>query len=482
MAGTNEQGAPCYLLIRTTASEAEALARKIAQLGVEVERSDQAPAISGAPRADLYDTLTGLPTQRALIAFFQLHVANSQLFHALIYAHLERLQAINDSQGRHAGDQVICQAAERLQQLVGPEGGLARCSGNEFALLVPVIGPYQGAASVAQRLVELLQLPYRVHGRPSRVQCRVGIALYPEDASDAEQLIQYANKAAQHHSTSDEVYTFYRREMSDRITRRMALESALWQAVSQNELQVYYQPKVVLATGQWAGVEALLRWPRPEAEYISPDEFVPLLEDSGLINTVGVYVLEQACRDYNHWIELGLHPIPIAVNLATTQLRNHGLADIVRHTLNNFAMPPGSIELEITESGVMADPEHALVIFNYLRECGVQLTIDDFGTGYSSLSYLQRLPVHHLKIDQSFVRGIPDDAPNSALVEAVLSMCEALDIQVIAEGVETREQANFLLSRGCHYGQGYLFGKAMPANVLAGLLARSQEPDGLRHL
>lgn len=454
---------PCYLVVATTTGEAPALASQIEQLGVSVSLQMTHP---DAQASALLDGLTGLPNHPGMVAFFHRHVAGSALYHAMIYVHLERLESVNASLGRVAGDQVICQAAERLGQFVGKEGGLGRCSDDEFALLLPVLGPYQGAAMVAARVAEALGLPYHVQGRPLRVPASIGIALYPDDATNAEQLMQLADKAAQHVSWDDEPYTFYRREMSANISRRMDLESALWQAVSKGDLCLYYQPKVALDTGRLVGVEALLRWPRTDGDYVSPDEFVPLLEDIGLINTVGAYVLEQACRDFNLWRQQGRQPVPIAVNLATHQLRHQGLPDLVRHTLQNYAMPAGAIELEITESGAMADPERALVTLKYLRDCGVSLTMDDFGTGYSSLSYLQRLPISQLKIDKSFLPGIPVDSANTALVEAILAMCGALNLKVVAEGVENREQANFLLSRGCSYGQGFLFGKAMPANEL----------------
>lgn len=454
---------PCYLVVATTAGEAPALACQIEQLGVSVsmQSTHTLPQLSA-----LRDSLTGLPNHHGMVEFFHCQVAGSSLYHAMIYVHLERLEAIHASLGRAAGDQVICQAAERLGQFVGKDGGLGRCSDDEFALLLPVLGPYQGAAMVASQVADALSLPYQIQGRPLRVPATIGISLYPEDATSAEQLMQLADKAAQHVSWDDEPYTFYRQEMSANISRRMDLESALWQAVSKGDLCLYYQPKVALDSGELAGVEALLRWPRTDGDYVSPDEFVPLLEDIGLINTVGAYVLEQACRDYNHWRAQGRQPVPIAVNLAANQLRHQGLPDILRHTLQNYAMPAGAIELEITESSAMADPERALVTLNFLRDCGVSLTMDDFGTGYSSLSYLQRLPISQLKIDKSFLHDIPADSANTALVDAILAMCGALNLKVVAEGVETREQANFLLSRGCSYGQGFLFGKAIPASEL----------------
>lgn len=454
---------PCYLVVATTLGEAPALASQIEQLGMSVsmQAAHTVPQTSAT-----HDGLTGLPNHHGMVELFHRQVAGSSLYHAMIYVHLERLDAIHASLGRAAADQLICQAAERLEPFVGNEGGLGRCSGDEFAILLPVVGPYLGAAKVATQVAEALSQPYHLQGRPLRVPASIGIALYPEDADSAEQLMQLADKASQHVSWDDEPYTFYREEMSAHISRRMDLEGALWQAVSKGDLRLYYQPKVSLETGTLAGVEALLRWPRSDGNYVSPDEFVPLLEDIGLIHTVGAYVLEQACRDYNLWRQQGRRPVPIAVNLATNQLRHQGLPDLVRHTLQNHGMPEGAIELEITESGAMADPERAMVTLNYLRDSGVSLTIDDFGTGYSSLSYLQRLPISQLKIDKSFLHDLPGDSANAALVEAILAMCGALNLKVVAEGVENPAQADFLRSRGCSYGQGYLFGRAVPASEL----------------
>lgn len=417
-----------------------------------------------------HDTLTGLPNRALLFDYFTSVVLPNHLFYAVIYILFDRLKTVNDTLGHHAGDLVICQVAQRLQEAAGEDGVVARFSGNGFVVLTPVVGPYQGAAEACDHLIERLQLPYHVQGRPVYLHSHLGIALYPEDSARFDDLVQFADTAAQFALTRPNQYLFFRAEMSTQAAYRMELEGALRLAVENQQLELHYQPKVDLKTGRIACVEALLRWEWPVGQSLAPDQFVPLLEETGLIVEVGNWALEQACRDYLAWQNAGLAAVPIAVNVAAAQLRNEDIANHVRHTLNNYGLSPDAIELEITESGVMEDPERVLVTLNYLSQFGIALTIDDFGTGYSSLSYLQRFPIDHLKIDKAFIHGIPADPNNTALVEAILAMCRALNLSVVAEGVEQEEQARFLLSRGCELGQGYLYGRAMRQEEIARLL------------
>ncbi len=402
--------------------------------------------------------------------YFAHNIVKEGKYFALLYVRIMGLQSMYNTLGIKPVNELLKKIVIRMQEHGSGDNKLACINLGDFMFLSPVIGPYQGAAQLCVDLIQDLQRPYEIDGEPIYLKCAIGVALYPDDGKRFETLHLCAAMAVQRASEKNEQYCFYRRYMSSQDNRRHDLINALRHAHEQNEFKVYYQPKYDLKTRKLASVEALLRWQEPGGEDVSPDEFVPLLENTGLIVSVGDWVLEQACRDYAKWLDRGLDVVPIAVNVAAAQFRRAGMTDYVHHTLQNYDIPMGGIELEITESSFMSSPKQVMASLNFFKQQGIPLTIDDFGTGYSSLSYLQQFPVSFLKIDKIFVQDLPGNENNVAIVEAILAISRSFNLEVVAEGIETEVQADYLQQRGCKMGQGYLFGKAMQAEELEALL------------
>lgn len=407
--------------------------------------------------------------------YFAHKISEEGKYFALLYVRIMGLQSLYNTLGIKPVNALLKKIVLRMQEHGSSDNKLAGINLGDFMLLSPVVGPYQGAAQLCVDLIQDLQQPFDIDGEPIYLKCIIGVALYPDDGDRFESLHLCAAMAVQRASEKNEQYCFYRRYMSAQDNRRHDLINALRHAHEESEFKVYYQPKYDLQTRKLASVEALLRWQGPGGEDVSPDEFVPLLENTGLIVSVGDWVLEQACRDYAKWFDEGLKVVPIAVNVAAAQFRRAGMTDYVFHTLQNYDIPKGGIELEITESSFMSSPKQVMASLNLLKQEGIPLTIDDFGTGYSSLSYLQKFPINFLKIDKSFIQDLPENKNNVAIVEAVLAISRSFNLEVVAEGIETEVQADYLQQRGCKMGQGYLFGKAMQAKELENLLVKDKE-------
>jgi diguanylate cyclase (GGDEF)-like protein len=422
-----------------------------------------------------FDPLTGLPN-RALLAdrFSQmiLQAGRRGAMLGVLFVDLDDFKLVNDTLGHSAGDELLKEAARRLQSVVRPGDTLARVSGDEFALVLADLARPEDAAPVAQKLLERLAEPFVPSGHETFVTASVGIAAFPGDGGNAETLLGAAEAAMVRAKQSGRnAYHFFTAEITQRTRIRAQLALELRRAMERNEFALVYQPKIDLATGKACGAEALLRWHHPERGVIAPAEFVPVLEETGLIVPVGEWVVRRACEDLKAWQASNLRVLPVAVNLSARQFRQQQLDARIRSLVRNAGVDPQLIELEITESQLMQDPDHAIRVMNALRDAGIRIAIDDFGTGYSSLSYLTRFPVAALKIDRSFVADALSDAADAAIVRTIIDMAHTLNFTVVAEGVETDGQMDFLRQFGCEQGQGYLFARPMPASEFAALIA-----------
>jgi len=416
-----------------------------------------------------YDALTGTPNRTlfARLVDQALMVAQrNESTACVLFVDLNRFKLINDTLGRHVGDDLLRQVAQRFRTALRDEDVVARLSGDEFAVGLFDIRQHFEATTVAQKLQAALVAPFNVDGHDLQVGASVGISVYPADGPDAETLIRHADiaseRAKQDHANPDDSVAFYSLDMNDGMQERMRIESGLRHALGHGELTLYYQPKFNISTGQVVGAEALVRWIHPLRGLVPPSDFIPLAETTGLIVQVGEWVLEAACAQAAVWQHAGIAPFRLAVNVSAREFTAN-LPVRVAGTLARYDLDPAWLELEITESTLMHDIERAIGIMDRINDLGVALSLDDFGTGYSSLSYLKRFPIDTLKIDRSFVMGIPLDTSDCAIASAIISIGRQLGHRVIAEGVETVEQLEFLRSSGCDEVQGYLYSKPLPA-------------------
>lgn len=390
-----------------------------------------------------------------------------------MFMDLDHFKDINDTLGHSIGDALLVELAKRLRLVLRSEDTVSRLGGDEFIFLLYGIDAH-GAAYVAQKLLDVIAEPYRIEHHDLNVTGSIGIALYPGDGADMETLFKRADSAMyQVKQDGRNSYRFFTTEMQERSARNLQLVNALRYALQENQLQVHYQPQLSMQGGHIVGAEALLRWTHPELGSISPSEFIPVAEDSGLILPIGEWVLRQVARQAKCWMQSGLAPLIMAVNLSVVQFRHPDLPRLVTRILEEEGLPPEYLELELTESVAMHDPQGAIAMMNNLHERGVRMSIDDFGTGFSSLSHLKKFKVYKLKIDQSFVRDISTDSEDKAIVGAIINMTKSLGLQTIAEGVETAGQLAYLREQGCDEIQGYYYSKPLPADQFE-LFYRSQ--------
>jgi diguanylate cyclase (GGDEF)-like protein/PAS domain S-box-containing protein len=417
-----------------------------------------------------HDELTGLPNrtllqERAAFAIEQAQRGKRQI--AVLLIDLDRFKQINDSLGHHAGDVVLCTVAARLKHCVRSSDTVARMGGDEFVILLPNIESAEQAERIAAKLLNAMVEPVQAGPHRLTVTPSIGIACYPQDGEDLGTLLRNADTAMYHcKSGGRNSYTLYTPQMHTASAKRLELEGDLRLALERSELQLHYQPLVSLEDGRAVGVEALLRWTHPSRGPISPVDFIPIAEDTGLIVPIGEWVLRTACADMKRVLQLTGQRLKVAVNLSPRQLRTANLTTVISDALNRAGWAAEDLELEITESMVIENPDASIAAMQRLRAMGVGMAIDDFGTGYSSLSYLTRFPVAKLKLDRSFVRGLPHDERDAAIATSVVAMGHGLKLQVLAEGVETEAQMLFLRQLGCQMGQGWLFAKAMPLEAL----------------
>jgi diguanylate cyclase (GGDEF)-like protein/PAS domain S-box-containing protein len=433
-----------------------------------------------------HDSLTGLPNRTLFYDRIEQAVSYARRREATAAAlvlDLDRFKMVNDSLGHAVGDRLLQEIAKRLSACVRSGDTVARVGGDEFGVLLADMASPQDASIVGEKILDALALPFEVEGHEVFLTASAGIAAFPGDGLDGATLIRNADAAmSRAKERGRNNYQFYTAEMNARAMEKLLLQNDLRRALERNEFLLHYQPKASLASGRITGFEALLRWQHPRRGLVSPAQFVPLLEDSGLIVPVGEWVLRSACGQIVAWREAGLEPLPVAVNLSAKQFFHGDVVAVVEAALAGHGVDPRLLDLEITESDVMRNPEEAAAILRKLRDRGVRIGIDDFGTGYSSLSYLKRLPVECLKIDRSFVSGLPADADDASIARAVITMAHSLGLRVVAEGVENEAQRRFLATHECDEMQGYLLSRPQPALEAAGFLhparALLDERDG----
>jgi diguanylate cyclase (GGDEF)-like protein/PAS domain S-box-containing protein len=414
-----------------------------------------------------HDALTGLPNRVLFQQRFRESVGRARRSGgqtAVLFLDLDHFKNINDSLGHDVGDRLLLAVGKRLTENVREVDTVARFGGDEFALLLDFFEDNRALATVAQKLIDALARPFQIGEHQFFISASIGISCYPQDGKDIEVLFKNADTAMYRAKTEGRNnYQFFSVEMNARMLENLLMSNGLRRALERGEFLLHFQPRLDLVTGRVSGAEALIRWANPEMGLVPPGRFIPLAEESGLIEPIGEWVLKAACRQMRAWLDAGLPMERIAVNLSARQFRHPDLTRRVAAILRETGLPARHLELEVTESMVMHDPEKTTALLAGIKAMGIAIAIDDFGTGYSSLSYLKRFPIDFLKIDQSFVRGVPDDADDAAIVRAIVAMAKSLKLRVIAEGVETPEQRAFLEAQGCEEGQGYLFSRPVPA-------------------
>lgn len=428
-----------------------------------------------------HDPLTGLPNRSLLRVRLEHSMEHARLHNralALFYIGLDRFKKLNDNLGHTTGDQILLAVAKRMEPLVGLGNTLARFGGDEFILLGDNVTEPQAALVFAQRLQEAFARPFHVDGKDFYITASLGVGMFPRDGDDVDMLIGNADVAMSQAKTKGRnTFCFFESAMNEGALERLRLENDLRRALNQGELEVWYQPQVCLPDGQLVGVEALLRWKHPQRGMVSPVEFIPLAEELGLIGDIGAWVLTQVCAQVSMWDAAGIVLPRVAVNLSAQQFERGDLLGEVQAILEKSGIDPRRIELEVTESTIMCNTEQSIAILNGFRNMGIQLAVDDFGTGYSSLAYLKRFPLTRLKIDRSFVHELPYDTNDAAIARSIIALANGLGLEVIAEGVESWEQAEFLKKEGCVEAQGYLYSKPLQASALPTYRALSIAPE-----
>jgi diguanylate cyclase (GGDEF)-like protein/PAS domain S-box-containing protein len=439
--------------------------------GIAIERKQAEERISYMAH---HDALTGLPNRVLLQDRLRQSIAQAQRLGkavAAMFIDLDYFKHINDSLGHQVGDHLLQMVSARLLCCLRQGDSLARLGGDEFLLILPAVDDDHAAAAVAQKIMEELKSAFHVDGHELHIGASIGISLYPTDGSDAEALMRAADTAMYHAKAKGRGnYQFFMQSLNTAAQRRLAIANQLRQAIARGELSLHFQPQIDIERSRIFSAEALLRWRQGEHGFIAPSEFIPIAEETGLILPIGEWVLREACAQLRRWHDAGHEGLSIAVNLSARQLMQPGFADTVATILRQAGVDASSLDLEITESILMHPTEENLAPLMQLSRMGVQLWVDDFGTGYSSLSYLKRFPIHALKIDQSFVRGVCHEQNDAAITNAIIAMARSLNLKVIAEGVETEEQAAFLRRHHCVLAQGYYYSKPVPAEAFEELL------------
>jgi len=417
-----------------------------------------------------YDPLTGLPNRTLFyetLAKTLAQAEQNQWRLAVLFIDLDRFKNINDTLGHAIGDELLRQFCDRLAQCVRVRDTVGRLGGDEFALILIIPHSQLDAVVVANKIREVLRHPFDLRGFEASITASIGITLYPDDARDPETLVKYADTAMyKAKEAGRNTYRFFTADMNLQVLARLELENALHKAIENEEFVLYYQPKLQINTGRMVGVEALIRWVRPGHGMVSPGEFIPLLEETGLIVRVGAWVIEAACRQLALWTHSWAGPIPISVNVSGRQFLEGNLEQVVLEAIRKNNIEPDCLELELTESSLMFNTEQAITELHRLKALGIQISIDDFGTGYSSLAYLKRFPIDKLKIDIAFIREVTTNPDDAAIALAIINMAHSLKLQVIAEGVETAAQLSYLRRHRCDQMQGFYFSQAVSCDAL----------------
>ncbi|CRM34965.1 Bacteriophytochrome cph2 [Pseudomonas sp. 31 R 17] len=438
-------------------------------------------AESSLLRMAQYDFLTGLPNRQKLqeqLDRILTDAGRRQRRVAVLCVGLDDFKSVNEQFTYQNGDKLLLALADRLRAHSGRLGALARLGGDQFALVQADIDQPYEAAELAQSILDDLEAEFALDQDQIRLRATIGITLFPEDGDSTEKLLQKAEQTMTlAKSRSRNRYQFYIASVDSEMRRRRELEKDLRDALSRDQFHLVYQPQISYRDHRVVGVEALIRWQHPEHGLVPPDLFIPLAEQNGTIIPIGEWVLDQACRQLREWHDLGFTELRMAVNLSTVQLHHTELPRVVNNLMQIYRLPPRSLELEVTETGLMEDISTAAQHLLSLRRSGALIAIDDFGTGYSSLSYLKSLPLDKIKIDKSFVQDLLDDDDDATIVRAIIQLGKSLGMQVIAEGVETAEQEAYIISEGCHEGQGYHYSKPLQARELAAFLKQSERDN-----
>jgi diguanylate cyclase (GGDEF)-like protein len=430
-----------------------------------------------------HDALTGLPNRVLLDDRLSQAVAHAERdghSFAVAMFDLDRFKVVNDSFGHRAGDELIKEVAHRLAGIARSTDTVGRLGGDEFVFIMDRLAKREDAENIARRAVEALQVPIRIGGVDIHSSASIGIALFPTDGKSVETLIANADAAmycAKQRGRNN--IQCYASGMNSITQDKVKLESDLHEALALGQFELHYQPKLDTTTGVIHGAEALIRWRHPERGLVPPGEFIPLAEACGLIDSIGEWVVREGCRQARAWQLEGLPQLRVAVNLSAFQFRNGNLLQMIREALQAADLDPRFLEVEITESAVMSDPEESVAILEQLSRMGVVVSVDDFGTGYSSMSYLRRFPIDKLKIDRAFIAELLSRADDTSIVKAIVSLAHSLHLKVVAEGVETQEQLELLRALGCDQYQGYCFSPAVPATKFAALLRDSQHKSAM---
>jgi diguanylate cyclase (GGDEF)-like protein len=428
-----------------------------------------------------HDALTGLPNRVLMDDRLSQAVVQAERHgdtFAIVLLDLDRFKLVNDSLGHRAGDELLKEVARRLKSVVRTVDTVARLGGDEFVLILSPGGEQDSAPHVAQRIIDAMRVAVRVAGVEVHTSPSIGIALYPQDGTNIELLLAHADAAmysAKQRGRNN--FQCFTPDMTTATQEKVRLESDLHVALEKNQFELHYQPKVNTKTGVVHGAEALLRWRHPVRGQIPPGEFIHIAEECGLIGAIGTWVMNEACRQARAWQLNGLPSMRIAVNLSASQFRQGNIVAMIRNALERADLEPRFLEVELTESAVMTDPEESIAILEKLSEMGVLVSVDDFGTGYSSMSYLRRFPIDKLKIDRGFISQVTSRPEEASIVRAIISLAHSLKLKVVAEGVESTEQLDFLKRLGCDQYQGYHFSRALPSSQFEELIRATRQPD-----
>ena len=455
--------------------------RTLARLEIENERMRESHA--RIDKLAFHDSLTGLPNRLLARDRFEQAMALAKRNNtsvALLYLDLDDFKAVNDSLGHSSGDLLLCEMAQRLTQAVRGSDTVSRQGGDEFLIVMGSLGDDSDAAAMAVKIIDLLTAPFIANGIEVSTTGSLGLALYPADGQDFETLLKNADMAMYRAKESGRnAFRFYDAEMNTNVIEHLHLISGLRAALAKNEFSLHYQPQFELKSGRIIGAEALIRWRHPELGLVPPVKFIPVAERCGLIHELGRWVLNEACRQARAWQDAGLPKLVIAVNLSPVQFRRDDIERDVMNALASSGLAPNCIELELTESLLIADSKDLTALLGRLRAMGIRLSIDDFGTGYSNLGYLKRFEVECLKIDQSFVRRMTENANDAGIVRAIIEMAHSLNLDVVAEGVENEAALCRLVELGCEFGQGFHWSPALPADEFVRYISsyQTQQPQ-----